>query len=86
MAIAQMEEVYGKAESRQILGAATQAFNDSMMSEFQAQRAYGPDAVKQVYDAMVAGDTDAKITYVCRYTVYLERYRYLHFALETNSE
>ena len=65
MAVAQMEKAYGKAESRRMLGAATAAFNASMMATFEVERAYGADAVKGVYDAMAAGKTDAKITYVC---------------------
>jgi hypothetical protein len=57
--------VYGKAESAKLLAAASAAFDETMKAEFQAERAYGADAVKKVYDAMVAGETDAAITYVC---------------------
>ena len=53
-----MASVYGKAESAKLLAAASAAFDETMKAEFQAERAYGADAVKKVYDAMVAGETD----------------------------
>eukprot|EP01052_Picozoa_sp_SAG31_P051389 SAG31_NODE_12180_length_961_cov_0.849188_1_plen_144_part_00 len=65
MAVSQMEKVYGKAKSQQMLGTASAAFNEVMVSQFEAERAYGAVAVKKVFDRMAAGHTDAKVTYVC---------------------
>ena len=48
-----------------MLGNATAAFHEAMMPDFVAERVYGAEAVKQVYDAMAAGRADARVTYVC---------------------
>eukprot|EP01043_Picozoa_sp_COSAG02_P053092 COSAG02_NODE_5816_length_4017_cov_4.466820_2_plen_389_part_00 len=64
-ALGHLSEIYGKDEAVRLQATASAAFNDAMKAEFRAKRAYGAEAVKEVFDTMVAGQTHAKTTYVC---------------------
>lgn len=64
-AIEEVGKVYGKKECAAMLAQATKAYNEKMLPEFQPERHFGVEAARAVFDAMVAGKADPKITYVC---------------------
>eukprot|EP00756_Hemistasia_phaeocysticola_P060164 Hpha_TRINITY_DN3791_c0_g1::TRINITY_DN3791_c0_g1_i1::g.23876::m.23876 len=64
-AIKRAASVYGRAQCAKMLQQATQAYNEAMLPGFRAERHYGADATKAVYDRYVKGTADPKLTYVC---------------------
>ena len=57
--------MYGKAEAAKMLSEASAAYNDVMFPLFQAERVFGAEETKRVYDEMVANKADPNVTYVC---------------------
>ena len=59
------QDYYGKAKSNKLLRESSAAFDAQLKPLFKAQRCFGPEATKDVFDRTAKGELDSTVTYVC---------------------
>mmetsp|Transcript_178788 Transcript_178788/g.573026 ORF Transcript_178788/g.573026 Transcript_178788/m.573026 type:complete len:387 (+) Transcript_178788:108-1268(+) len=64
-AIEELRKVYGDFKVRRWLADSSKAYNSRMLPEFRAERRYGAEQTRAVFDSMVQGAADPQVTYVC---------------------